>query len=114
MLPLPPLTRTLLVAAGVGLAVTLVMLRAQTIPHPAIESFSPASGPEGTQVTLQGSFFNGATSVTVGRADCTQVTVVGADRIIAVIPAGAVSGTLAVVTPGGRAVSSQSFTVLAR
>ncbi|WP_375417973.1 IPT/TIG domain-containing protein [uncultured Hymenobacter sp.] len=78
---------------------------------PTIVSFTPASGPGGTSVTLTGTEFTGATAVTLNGAAITGFTVVSATSITFAVPAGASSGPIAVTTPGGTATSATSFTV---
>jgi hypothetical protein len=78
---------------------------------PTVTSFSPTSGPVGTQVDVQGTNFTGATSVKFnGTSDATFV-VNNATDITAHVPAGATTGTISVQTPNGTGTSSSSFTV---
>jgi hypothetical protein len=74
--------------------------------QPAITGFSPTSGPVGTQVTITGSGFAGATGVTFGGTSAAY-SVVSPTSITATAPAG---GTVAVTTPAGTATGG-SFTV---
>jgi PKD repeat protein len=78
---------------------------------PKVTSFSPASGPIGTKVVIQGTNLLGATSVSFGGVVATQFTVDSSSQITAVVPAGAKSGVVQVVTPLGTAKSSKKFTV---
>jgi uncharacterized repeat protein (TIGR03803 family) len=80
------------------------------MPRPGISKFSPASGPVGTAVTITGSNFLGATSVTFNGTAAT-FTVIGDNYISTTVPAGATTGPIAVTTPAGKATSSGSFTV---
>jgi hypothetical protein len=77
---------------------------------PAISSFSPASGPAGTTVTVSGIGFTGATSVTFAGTSA-AFTVVSDTSLTAMVPSGAATGTIAVTTPGGTATSATAFTV---
>ena len=77
---------------------------------PLVRSFQPASGPVGTQVTISGAGFTGATSVTFGGVSAT-FTVNSATTITTTVPTGAVTGTIRVTTPGGSATSAGTFTV---
>src|SRR3990172_6301387 len=81
-------------------------------PVPTISGFSPNSGPVGTVVTVNGSGFNGATAVRFGTTNASAYTVVSNTQITATVPAGAITAPISVVTPGGTATSSNSFTVV--
>ncbi len=80
-------------------------------PPPSISSFAPTSGAVGDTVTITGVNFTGATSVTFGGDVSATITSVNATTITATVPSGAVTGTISVTTPGGTAVSNDSFTV---
>jgi uncharacterized repeat protein (TIGR03803 family) len=77
---------------------------------PAISSFTPTSGPVGTQVTITGSGFTGASKVSFGGVGAT-FTVNSGTTITATVPSGAVTGKIKVTTKGGTATSSGTFTV---
>jgi uncharacterized repeat protein (TIGR03803 family) len=77
---------------------------------PVIKSFTPTNGPVGTQVTITGSGFIGATKVTFGGVKATSYTVDSGTQITATVPTGAKTGKIAVTTPGGTA-SKGIFTV---
>lgn len=97
------------------MCVSLVVLMV-TAPQPAvaagasISSFSPMSGTIGTVVTINGSNFGGATSVTIGGKAATFTGNTGT-QINATVPAGAGTGKIVVSTPGGNATSGATFTV---
>jgi Domain of unknown function DUF11/IPT/TIG domain len=80
-----------------------------TVNAPA-PTFNPSSGHTGTAVTLTGAAFTGATQVNFNGTHAT-FTVVSDTRIDTAVPAGATSGTIAVVTPAGTWTSALSFTV---
>jgi hypothetical protein len=82
------------------------------IPPPTITSFTPTSGPAGTSVSITGSGFTGARSVTFNGA-AASYTVNSPTSINASVPAGATTGPISVTTPGGTSSSSTSFTVIA-
>lgn len=67
---------------------------------PAIASFSPASGVNGTIVKIKGSGFTGATSVKFGGTEAASFTVDSATGITATVGIGA-SGNVAVTTAYG-------------
>jgi streptogramin lyase len=77
---------------------------------PTIESFAPVSGPVGTTVTITGSMFTGATSVTFNGVSASFTS--NADsKITATVPTGATTGRITVTTPNGSATSTTSFSV---
>jgi uncharacterized repeat protein (TIGR03803 family) len=78
---------------------------------PGILSFSPASGPVGTKVTITGTSFTGATKVTFGGVKATTFSVDSDTQITATVPTGAKTGKIQVTTPGGTAASATNFTV---
>ena len=84
-------------------------------PAPSITGFSPPSGPVGTTVTITGSGFTGTNDVQFnGTSVGTGNFAVNSDtQITATVPAGATTGPISVITPGGTATSSDSFTVTA-
>lgn len=86
---------------------------APVAPAPSIASFTPASGPVGTAVTVTGTNFTGASAVTLNGAAVTGFTIVNATTLTFTVPAGATSGAIAVTTTGGTATSTGTFTVTA-
>lgn len=82
-----------------------------TVPAPTISSFTPTTGGIGAAVTITGTNFTGATSVKFNTTLATRFTVLSATTIIVGIPAGATTGRITVVTPGGTAQSKSSLTV---
>ncbi|MDQ3812688.1 MAG: chitobiase/beta-hexosaminidase C-terminal domain-containing protein, partial [Armatimonadota bacterium] len=89
-------------------------LASPTSVPPCVDSFTPASGLVGATVTIYGANFEGAASVTFNNTPATaplQVNQAGT-RIVAVVPAGATTGRIAVATPAGTGVSASDFTVL--
>jgi uncharacterized repeat protein (TIGR03803 family) len=78
---------------------------------PVIKSFTPPNGPVGTQVTISGSGFTGATKITFGGMKATTYTVNSGTQITATVPSGAKTGKIAVTTAGGSASSKSTFTV---
>jgi len=77
---------------------------------PSISGFSPASGTAGTTVTITGSNFADASSVTFNGSTA-SFTIDSASQISATVPAGATSGPIAVTTGTGTATSASAFTV---
>jgi hypothetical protein len=77
---------------------------------PVVSSFSPTSGPVGTTVAINGSNFTGATKVTFG-GTAASYFVNSSVKITASVPAGAVTGKIAVTTGNGTGTSVSNFTV---
>jgi hypothetical protein len=78
---------------------------------PVISSFSPTSGPVGTQFTITGTGLTGASKVTFGGVRATVFTVTSATQVTATVPTGAVTGKIKITTAGGIATSPGTFTV---
>ncbi len=77
-----------------------------------ISSFSPTSGPEGTRVTITGTNFSTATSVTFNNIPATYFTIISSTEIEAQVPA-TTSGIIRVADSGGCFDnSSGSFTFI--
>jgi IPT/TIG domain len=84
-----------------------------TVTAPTISGFSPTSGPVGSNVTITGTGFTGATSVTLRNVNA-QFTVDSPTQITAKVPAtGYPDGRWRVTTPAGTATSAGSFTTTA-
>ena len=83
------------------------------VQAPSISSFTPTSGPVGTQVTISGSNLLDATSVAFNGTPATEILSNTATEIIARVPAGATTGSISVSTLGGTVKSKQRFTVTA-
>ena len=72
-----------------------------TVPVPTITSLSATSAIAGDVVTITGTNFTNATSVTFGGVAASAYTVNSATSITATVAAGSGSGDVAVTTPGG-------------
>ncbi|MCX6873712.1 MAG: hypothetical protein NTW21_07875 [Verrucomicrobia bacterium] len=83
-----------------------------TAPPPAISSFSPASGPVGTTVSIRGSNFIGVTSVKFN-GQAASYTPVNSTALSTVVPAGASTGKIALTAAGGTVLSGANFIVTA-
>jgi len=77
---------------------------------PTITTFTPATGPAGTSVTISGTNFTGTTAVRFN-GTAASFTVMSATTIQATVPAGATTGPLSVTTPVGSVTSAITFTV---
>ena len=78
---------------------------------PTVKSFSPTSGPVGTQVTITGSSFTQALGAGFGDYVPAKFTVNSDTQITAIVPAGAKTGPVGVETKGGIGISTKVFTV---
>ncbi|MCG8606739.1 DNRLRE domain-containing protein, partial [bacterium] len=91
----------------------LVIIAATGTSTPVINSFSPAVGPIGTEVTIVGSEFTGASQVTFNGTPAASFTVQSDERVLATVPIGATNGKIRVVTGSGTASSTNDFVVFA-
>jgi photosystem II stability/assembly factor-like uncharacterized protein len=78
--------------------------------RPVITSFSPASGPVGTVVTVTGKRLTYVQTGTVGGV-AASVSVVSATQVRVAVPSGTSGGPITLTAPGGTATSTGSFTV---
>jgi hypothetical protein len=79
---------------------------------PTVTGFLPASVAVGDLVTLTGTGFVGVLSVSFNGTPADVFTLVSDTRLTAIVPRGAISGPLAVTTPGGTGTSARSLSVL--
>jgi hypothetical protein len=79
---------------------------------PATFSFLPLAGSVGQRVVLNGRSFQGTTAVSFNGIPATafQVNATG-DQVVAMVPAGATTGSIAYTTPSGTVASSKVFQV---
>ncbi|WP_287131251.1 IPT/TIG domain-containing protein [Candidatus Cyanaurora vandensis] len=82
-----------------------------TAQPPTITSFTPASGPVGTNVTVNGTNFTGTSAVKFNGTSAASFAVNSATQIAATVPTGATTGAVSVTTGAGTATSSTNFTV---
>ena len=91
----------------------VLLILSGVCPAPTVTAISPASGltSGGTTITLNGTNFFGASSVTVGGALATSVNVVSATVLTAVTPAGSIGSavSVSVTTPGGTGTLAGAF-----
>lgn len=80
-------------------------------PTTSVSSISPISGPVGTVVTINGSSFATATTVSFGGSSAT-FTVVSGSVIEAIVPVGATTGNITIEDAGGCELSYSSFTII--
>lgn len=96
-------------AAPVGTVQSPTRFTVTPFVAPTISSFTPASGPAGTTVTINGKAFSGASAVRFNGA-AAPFTIVNAAKITATVPAGATTGRISVTTSAGTAQSATNFT----
>ena len=91
-------------------SLTTLNLTITNLPAPTITSFTPTSTCPGSTatVTVFGSNFTGATSVTIGGTPASYFTVDSASTLKVVVPANA-TGNLVVTAVGGSATSAGAF-----
>jgi len=91
----------------------VLLIQFGVCPAPTVTAISPAYGlaSGGTTITLNGTNFFGASSVTVGGALATSVNVVSATVLTAVTPAGSIGSavSVSVTTPGGIGTLASAF-----
>jgi formylglycine-generating enzyme required for sulfatase activity len=91
----------------------VLLIQSGVCPAPTVTAISPASGltSGGTTITLNGTNFFGASSVTVGGTLATSVNVVSASVLTAVTPAGSIGSavSVSVTTPGGTGTLAGAF-----
>jgi hypothetical protein len=78
---------------------------------PTVTSFSPTSGPVGTNVTITGTNFNAGTSVTFFNNKPATVTLITSNTLIAKVPVGAITGPIKVSNAAGSSTAPGNFTV---
>jgi len=78
---------------------------------PQVVSFDPPSGAVGTQVTITGTGFTQTNGVGFGDNVPAAFTVNSDTQVRATVPVGAKTGPIGVVTKGGTAISSATFTL---
>jgi hypothetical protein len=84
---------------------------AQGSDAPIITGFTPADGPPGTRVTIQGTDLTEVTGVRFNERDAEFGVLVAGSEVYAVVPINATSGPITVITPAGQSVSEQIFIV---
>jgi len=79
--------------------------------RPVVTSFAPPSGPPGTQVSISGDHFMGATAVFFGDGAADFFSVQSDTFIVATVPVAATPGRIAVIGGGETGLSEQAFIV---
>jgi hypothetical protein len=109
--PLGATTGTISVTNPADTAMSAASFTVTPTKPPTISGFTPPSGEIGAKVTIQGSNFLGATSVTFNGVSA-NFTVVTNLQISATVPSGATSGQITVTNSAGSATSAASFKVI--
>ncbi len=104
-------TLTIASTGATSQVITLNGTVAAPTAAPTITSFTPATGPVGTTVTVTGTNFTGATGATLNGVAVANFMFMSATSVMFDVPAGATTGTIAVTTPGGTGTSATVFTV---
>src|SRR5262245_2881036 len=78
---------------------------------PTISGFTPASGPVGTEVTINGANFVNVTGVKFNGVSASTFTIDSATQIHAVVPAGASSGKISITTASETGASATNYQV---
>jgi hypothetical protein len=81
-----------------------------TAAIPVLDGFTPGSGPVGSAVTIHGTNFTGASTVSLCFVT-TTFTVDSPTQITAQVPAGACSGRWRITTPTGTGASDAAYTI---
>src|SRR4029077_20757382 len=108
--PASATTGPITVVTSGGSDVSSDIFTVTTALAPIIDSVSPASGPVGTQVIINGANLVGATAVRFKGVDALFSVGFSGATINATVPSGASSGPITVVTPAGSGTSSLVFT----
>ena len=81
-----------------------------TVKPPTINSFSPAAGAVGSQLTLSGTNLSSVTQATISGSNAT-ITPVSATQLKLTVPAGAQTGPISLTNLAGQTTSVASFKV---
>jgi hypothetical protein len=100
---------TVTTANGTAQSPNTFTIMSLTAP-PHIGSFSPASGDEGTEITINGSGFGLGVTVKIGNGTATEVTRISSLKLKVRVPATATTGRITVTTHTGEAMSATNFT----
>jgi hypothetical protein len=88
------------------------LLSSQLFAQPTISSFSPASGPVGSLITIVGTNLSNPTSISIGGVSAVTVSS-KTDTLVALVMPGATTGNISVTNLSGTINSASSFTITA-
>jgi hypothetical protein len=117
MRPAARFVRRTVVVLTVLSAISALITPSAWAAAPNITSFTPASGPVGTVVTITGQNFTGATEVDFSTGASATFSVDSGTQITATVPLGSTTGLISVTVPGGTGgtgTSATNFTVKAK
>lgn len=106
---LPAACLAILLALGTWLAPGVA--QAQTYPKPTISSFTPASGPVGTRITVTGTNLAAVNKALIGSFTASLVSV-SATSVVITVAAGTTSGRIKLSNPSYTASAGTTFTVV--
>jgi hypothetical protein len=79
---------------------------------PRVESFTPSSGPVGTEVTIAGVNFSGTVDVSFNGVSASNFIIDSDNQISATVPVGATTGKIEVTNADGTGRSASDFNVI--
>jgi subtilisin-like proprotein convertase family protein len=97
--------------SGSGLSGSISSWSINITTAPGLTSFTPDEGIVGDTVTMTGTNLDTATAVRFGATPAATFTVQSPTQISAMVPAGAGTGLISIVTPGGTLTSATDFVV---
>jgi hypothetical protein len=109
--PATAITGPLTVITPAGMASSPTAFVITPPPPPVISNFTPGSGPAGTNVTITGTNFAGASAVLFNGVPSASYSIMGTTQITALVPPTATTGAITVVTSGGPGSSAMPFVV---
>jgi hypothetical protein len=95
-----------------GAASSANMFTVVTTKPPTITSFTPTSGPIGSNVTITGTGLSDVTAVTINSIEVSNITINSATSITVTVPAGASTGKIHVTNPANNVYSATNFTIV--
>jgi len=101
-----------LAVANNGFNTVSVLRDMPVFPPPSITSFTPATGPVGTLVTITGTNLSTPTAFTIGGQTAIAVSNDGS-TIVAMVMPNAATGAISLTTAGGTAAGGSNFTITA-
>ena len=107
--PTGAVTGPVTLTTGAGTATSATPF--EVIRPPTVTSFTPGSGPTGTNVLITGESVGSATMVTFNGLNASSVTRKSASSVVAPVPLLATSGPIGITNPAGSVLSASPFRV---